>query len=386
MSNQLFDLNEDLKKLKDDGFDVSIVSENLVIKGIPYVNTRKEIQFGCIYCPLVLSGQKTVPPQNHTAWFVGEHPCDQFGTENNSFVNSAKTNALTPEINASFYLSSKPENGQYPDFYVKMKRYIDLISAPAKSIDQSVSPQKFEYQSYTEPSVFKYPDTFTARAGISNISAKIKDQKIAIVGLGGTGSFVCDFVSKTPVKQISLFDGDQMLNHNAFRIPGAMTLDELTKRPSKVDYLKEKYEALRDGIIAHEVFLDESNVNLLAGHDFVFLAIDRSDNFKAIIEFLISSKIPFVDLGMGLSLVDDSIRGLLRRTLILPESHSNTVPMGQTDDKDLYSQNIQIAELNALNAALGILAWKKHFGFYAENGTSHSTIFIIDEEEIVNEA
>ena len=61
---------------------------------------------------------------------------------------------------------------------------------------------------------------------------------VAIIGLGGTGGYILDFVAKTPVKQIRLFDPDVFLSHNAFRAPGAPMLEELRDAPKKVDYLK----------------------------------------------------------------------------------------------------------------------------------------------------
>jgi hypothetical protein len=388
MSIQLIDHNYDLKKLKDEGYNISIVNMHLVIKGVPYVNKEKEVLFGILYCPLTLSGEKTAPPQDHTVWFMGEHPCNQFGSEEKTYVNSNQNHNLSPDITGSYYFSSKPDDGNYPDFYSKMTKYIDLLSAPAMSINPSVSAKHFDYEAYNdEESVFKYPDTFTARAGLSHITDKIKNQKIAIVGLGGTGSFVLDFVSKTPVKQVSLFDGDDILNHNAFRIPGAMSFDELNKRPSKVSYLKEKYEVLREGIVDHDVFLDESNVSLLEGHDFVFLAIDVAKAKKTIIDYLLISKIPFVDLGMGITVVKDSLRGTIRKTLITPNNSSylNQIAMGKAADEDIYSQNIQISELNALNAVLGIIAWKKMYGFYLTEDIFLNSTFIVDEEEISHE-
>jgi hypothetical protein len=33
-------------------------------------------------------------------------------------------------------------------------------------------------------------------------------------------------------------------------------------------------------------------------------------------------------------------------------------------DDDIYSENIQIADLNALNAVLAVMWWKKHAGVY----------------------
>lgn len=383
---QLIDHNDDLKRLKDEGYNISLTNQNIVIKGIPYVNKEKKILFGTIFCPFTLSGEKTVLQQDHTVRFSGEHPCDQFGKEDNSYVNSQQTFSLTHDIVGTYYFSSKPESGSYPDFYIKMKRYVNLLSAPAKSIDPEVTAQNFDYNSYNEDSVFKYPDTNTARAGLSHVSEKLKGQKIAIVGLGGTGSFVLDFVSKTPVKQISLFDGDFMYNHNAFRIPGVMSEDELSERPSKVSFFEKRYQKFRDGIIAHEVYLDNSNVNLLEGHDFVFLTLDKAEAKKVIIDYLITLKIPFVDLGMGLTLVGDSIRGTIRKTLITPKNISslNKIAIDSAADNDVYAQNIQISELNALNAALGIIAWKKMNEVYLYDDAISNSTFIIDEEVISN--
>lgn len=383
MSTQLIDHNEDLKKLKDEGYNISIINQNtIVVKGIPYVNKDKKIVFGTIFCPFTLSGENKVLQQDHTVRFAGEHPCDQFGKEENSYVNTQQTFKLTQDIIGSYYFSSKPDSGSYPDFYSKFKRYIHLLSAPAKSIDPSVTALNFDYDRYQEDSVFKYPDTNSARAGLTHISDKLKNQKIAIVGLGGTGSFVLDFVSKTPVKKISLFDGDIMYNHNAFRIPGVISKEELSQRPSKVSFLKNRYEKLRDGIVAHEVFLNGSNVDLLEGHDFVFLALDKAEAKNAIIDYLMTSRIPFVDLGMGLTVVGNSIRGTIRKTLITPDNSSslNKIAIGQAADDDVYAQNIQISELNALNAAMGILAWKKMSGFYVSAGAIDNSIFIVDEE------
>lgn len=387
MSTQLIDHNEDLKNLKNEGYCIEIINGNLVIHYIPYVNNERKIQFGTLYCSLTLSGESVVPPTDHTVWFVGEHPCDQFGNENCTYVNSPQTNTLIPEIIGNFYFSSKPESGNYPNYYEKMTKYIELLSAPAKSIDPSVSAQKFDHKEYCDESVFKYPDSNSARAGISSVSDGIKNQKIAIIGLGGTGSYILDFVSKTTVKQISLFDGDDMQNHNAFRSPGVISLEKLKSKPSKVSYFKDKYSEFRSGIVEHDVFIDQSNVSLLNGHDFVFLAIDNPEAKSVIVEYLMGLKISFVDLGMGISIVENSLRGSIRKTLITPENSNylGKIAMEKTKDEDEYSKNIQISELNALNAIFGIITWKKLYGFYLKEELSYNTNFILDEEVIVSE-
>lgn len=388
MLTQLIDHNEDLKKLKDEGYNVSIINNHLIVEGIPYVNDNKEILFGAIFCPFNLLGDNKITQINHTVYFTGEHPCDQFGTKDNSYVNSPNRLRLTDEIISEYYFSSKPVSGNFLDFYEKMKRYVDLLSTPAKSINPSISAQRFEYKSYNEDSVFKYPDTHTARAGISSINAKIENQKVAIVGLGGTGAYLLDFISKNPVAEISLFDGDELLNHNVFRIPGAVSLEEFQLRPAKVKYLKSKYDEIHTGILAYPVYIDESNVHLLEDKDFVFLSLDDSGAKKVILDFLIRNQIPFVDLGMGITTVNDSLRGSIRTTLITPNNSSaiDKISVENTNDKNVYSQNIQIGELNALNASLGVMTWKKFYNYYSSVEPIYNSVLVLDEGELNNEA
>ena len=68
---------------------------------------------------------------------------------------------------------------------------------------------------------FQYPNTNSARAKITDLDEKYKGLKIAIIGLGGTGSYVLDLIAKTPVAEIHIFDKDVFQLHNAFRAPGA---------------------------------------------------------------------------------------------------------------------------------------------------------------------
>ena len=68
---------------------------------------------------------------------------------------------------------------------------------------------------------FKIPNAFEARVGIGPVQNRIRDQRIAIIGLGGTGSYVLDLVAKTPVPQIHLLDSDHFGWHTFMRAPGA---------------------------------------------------------------------------------------------------------------------------------------------------------------------
>ena len=80
-----------------------------------------------------------------------------------------------------------------------------------------------------EKKVFKYPDANSNRAGISDLNMKFEGQKIAIIGIGGTGSYILDLIAKTNVAEIHIYDGDVFQLHNAFRAPGACAADTFPK-------------------------------------------------------------------------------------------------------------------------------------------------------------
>ena len=96
-------------------------------------------------------------------------------------------------------------------------------------------------------SVFKFHDTLTSLAEISDLAARFKDDVIAVIGLGGTGAYVLDFIAKTPVREIRAFDQDLFCVHNAFRSPGRLTESELGQ--SKAQVYGGRYGNLRKGLI-----------------------------------------------------------------------------------------------------------------------------------------
>lgn len=58
--------------------------------------------------------------------------------------------------------------------------------------------------------------------------------------------------------------------------------------------------------------------------------------------------------------------------------------MGEDQEEDLYRSNIQIAELNALNAAFAVIEYKKYFDFYQDVRDNIQTIYSINVGEVIN--
>jgi hypothetical protein len=389
MSQQLISRNADLKLLRDEGYGIEVKERKyLLIHSVPYVNAQREIKSGTLVSELRLAGDNTTPPDSHVAYFIGEHPCYADGSPIRQIQHSGRQ-SLNNElvVDHSFSAKPKPED-KYRNYHHKMETYVAIISGPAQKIDPAATAKTFPVIECSEDeSVFKYADTASSRAGIDVVTRRLELGKVAIVGVGGTGSYVLDLVAKTPVREIHLFDGDEFVNHNAFRSPGAPSIEELRARPKKVTYFSELYSEMRRNIFAHEYFIDASNVNELRGMDFVFLSIDKGSGKQPVVEALEAWGTPFVDVGMGVDLAGESLLGILRVTTSTTHKRDhfrNRVSFVDGGDND-YSRNIQIADLNALNAALAVVKWKKLFGFYRDLENEHFSAYTIDGNTLINE-
>jgi hypothetical protein len=388
MSQEVISASADLRRLQRDGYELRVLaSGHLIIGHVPYLTESREVAYGNLVSTLELAGNVTVRPTDHVALFSGSTPCDREGRPLHKLINQFMHQQIAPAVEIDMSFSSKPPQG-YADYFEKMTTYINLLAGPAQATDPSATAQTYAIvEPGDEPSVFRYLDTASSRAGVTDPSTRLAQPRIAIVGLGGTGSYILDLVAKTPVVEIHLFDGDDFLQHNAFRAPGAASLHQLTARPKKVDHWAAVHAHMRTGVMPHPHDLDESNSNELDQMSFVFIAIDRAPAKRAIIDHLEAAGISYIDVGMGVWRSEGGLGGSLRITTSTPEYRhaGNRIAASTAQPHDDYDSNIQIADLNALNAVLAVIRWKKACGFYADLEHEHLAIYEIDGNVLQND-
>lgn len=392
MSQQLINRNADLKRLRDEGYDLEIKLGYLLVKQVPYVNANREVRRGVLVTALDLNGETTIKPQTHVAFFAGDHPCHKDGSKIDQISHASARTSIGDDFATDHSFSSKPRPEGYIDFHEKVTCYVRIIENPARSLDPSATATVFPaIRATADECVFNYIDTASSRSGITSQSVRLAIPKLAIIGLGGTGAYVLDLVSKTPAKEIHLFDGDKFSNHNAFRSPGAASLAELDAGLRKVRYFAERYSNMHRGIIPHDEYINSTNVGQLADMSFVFICIDKGTPKHIIVEALEKHGVPFVDVGMGVDVdADDRLGGILRVTASTPgvREHirdKHRISFGETDGDDAYDRNVQIADLNALNAALAVIKWKKLSGFYRDLEREYFSAYTIDGNCITND-
>ena len=366
----------------------SVENTYLLVSHIPYVDNQRNVAYGTLISTFDLSGDRTTKPLNHVVLWAGSYPCDSKGVQLSTLVNEQnKTEKIHEGLVATFSFSQKPRPEGYNDYYEKMTTYIRMLEGHAHVIDTNATARTFPVMKpEEEQSVFRYLDTASSRAGISAANEKLKKGNIAIVGLGGTGAYVLDFLAKTPVKEIHLFDGDCFLQHNAFRSPGAPSIEDLEKRWHKVEWFAEIYSRMRQNIFPHAQFVDEKNIGDLGDMSFVFLCMEGASK-KVIVDFLLERKIPFIDVGIGMYNENDVLGGNARVTTCTHDfcGHIPKRIDFSGEGNNEYSRDIQIADLNALNAALAVIKWKKLSGFYLDMEKEYNTTYGIITNTITND-
>ena len=390
MSHQLINRNPDLRRLLDEGFEIEIRSNYLLVHSVPYVNSAQKVVLGTLVSELTTASPGVLGrPGTHQIHFIGEHPCNPDGSLLGQIKNGSGDYPLADGLKANHYFSNKPRSGAYENYYDKITSYVRVISSQARAIDPDADARTYKtIDPIEEDSVFLYEETSFSRAGIQGLVTRHKQQRIAIVGLGGTGAHVLDLIAKSHVLEIHLYDGDAFCPHNAFRAPGAASRATLDRRLSKVTYFSEMYGAMRKNVVPHEVMIDEANVAELAAYDFVFICVDKGAVRQLIVEALGPHATCFIDVGMGVNLTDnkDQLWGTCRVTVSTPATRERAeacIPKVDRDD-EIYGSNIQIADLNCLNAALAVMAWKRLTGFYVNDRSEHESTFSVSLNQLSN--
>lgn len=382
--------NADIDRLRADGYAVDAREGYLLVSDIPYVTSKREIRRGTLICPLARQGD-SIRPNDHVARWAGEHPCHHDGRKLSEIEHSSNRERLFGTVYSDHMFSAKPKGRpveNYDDFYEKVSVYVSIIAGPAAYLDPRITARTHRVIEPPPESIFEYEDTASSRSHITAIGEKLKGARIAIVGVGGTGSYVLDLVAKTPVAQIHLWDKDYFLQHNAFRAPGAPAKSVLATIPTKAIYFRNLYSNMHRGIVAHEEYVEVGNVDQLRDMSFVFICIDQGEAKKVIIEKLHEWDMPFVDAGLGVYKAGETLGGIVRVTTSSPAKHDHIakrVSFGGGDLNADYSQAIQVADLNALNAALAVIKWKKICGFYLDLEAEHHVTYTIDGNILANQ-
>ena len=275
----------------------------------------------------------------------------------------------------------------------------EVIHRYAKQIVGAVSAaNESETAREATPSPFKIPNTFEDRSAIRPVQNRIRGRSIAIIGLGGTGSYVLDLVAKTPVSEIHLLDSDTVDWHTLFRAPGAPADQEIeslrTENLLKVDYYSSKYAPLRHGIYPHSFRVENTSMwrDFLSAHpiDFAFVCIDQlpdceSPRQDAVYCALSETGVPFIDSGVSITVDGDALGGAVTTSGYEAGSMEwkTAIPSAKAEGDLPGYRDVQLPEVNALAASLAVMEWRRRTGQYVSKSASFLHKFRLERPKIV---
>ena len=219
-----------------------------------------------------------------------------------------------------------------------------------------------------------------------DLPSKLSRERVAIVGVGGTGSHILDFICRMPVEEIHLFDGDILKEKNVSRSPGVVKVsDDHDKIQYKADLYAARYSSVNPKIQGTAEYIDDKNVEQLARYTTIFLSIDGGRIKRRILEICKEYEIVLVNVGMGVFKGQNhQLSGLVGVTLCLPNGQDHVEHCFDIDEPSRLADNHQTIELNALNAALAVIRWKKHIGIYADDKHKLDMCYSIANNVIYN--
>jgi molybdopterin/thiamine biosynthesis adenylyltransferase len=378
---ELASRNVFIKEYEETGYLIDFIGGYLVFFGLPYLDQDGKLQHGDWASPVDLNGQVIDPPTNHQAWWRGSRPHDQQGRQLKLGGGAHKV-TVSDDLITDFSFSYKllDENGTmraYRSFDEKVQTYLDTITAPALAAYPLATPLRaIAIKAAAQGSPLRYPDTMSSRYHINDLSALLRGKRVAIIGLGGTGSYILDFLARTHLAQITLFDDDKVHVHTIFRFPSFIpnAIGRL-----KVEVLSQHYDQWHGGIDGIPERIRAENVERLKGFDFVFVSVDDGPARRLIIDWLSANGVPYVDCGMGLNRSAVGLSGFVRVTggdRKAFDDNVGTVRLPVENAKeDEYRKHAQITELNALNATMAVIRFKQHFGLLDREDEATSLIF-----------
>lgn len=169
----------------------------LVMHQVPYVNASRQVKMGKLISSLTMAGDRTHRPDTHVMFFDGEYPCHAYGSPISAIMHQSVTSHLGHGLTSRHSFSSKPSEG-YPDYHKKMTAYANILAGPAAVLQPGLSPRVFQVREDQTVSPFHYAETASDRAGIGALTERLEGEKVGIIGLGGTGSYILDQTAKTP--------------------------------------------------------------------------------------------------------------------------------------------------------------------------------------------
>ena len=191
--------------------------------------------------------------------------------------------------------------------------------------------------------------------------AKSQAQRLAIIGVGGTGTYLVDLLSRSGVQRIDIWDGDEIEERNARRGPGCRDTWNRSNGRNKAEALATWYNHNNTLVVAHPYnWQEDQPAEILQQCSCIFTAVDETEVRQKIHATASRIGIPVIDVGMGVRLEEGQVTGSLQAA-VLPaiQEENGTIEGGEIAGARQQYRNLVLPELHAMNAAIAVTMWRR---------------------------
>lgn len=326
------------------GYTVSRTSESVVAEGVPYRKADRQIG----HCRVIVLAEPSSDKPRlgyagvpHTARVEGVEDGVVYNMDGTEIGNQVGKGSDWCILSIKKGTTESP--GEYEDVWEQLLRYVYVISEGGAA----------------------------ERAKMEEWRAKLEKEVVGIVGLGGTGSYILDLVSKTGIERIIVWDGDSLEERNMRRGVGPEKRLHEKLGQNKAQVLGEEYTDQKCEIEFHPHNFTEEDKGTLQKASFLFIAVDRQESREVVQMVAEQIGMAYIDVGLGLRVEEGVVTGGCQVVLSNGEGgrERELINVGGVAGGEQAYRMVLVSEMHALNAALAVIKWRRFRGQYRQ--TTH---------------
>ena len=207
------------------------------------------------------------------------------------------------------------------------------------------------------------------------INCIIPNLTVAVIGLGGTGSIICQSLAHIGIKSFILIDDDIVDRSNISKIVGSSPTDadarskcnvmadminRILNRNCDIKTIHKKFNRATKDMIKYE----------LECANFVFVCVDSALGRDEINNFCVRMKKPFIVCGIGMKKEANIVKSMSGQIYFIKPGEPCYECYKISKGNKYGERSIPYIQINSIVANLGIMEFIKHFSEFGE--TYHS--------------
>ena len=277
---------------------------------------------------------------------------------------------------STLVLSIKIKGREYENAWEALNNYVMQIytlflGQSASSEEAAPRPYRFEVLGDQLPEAVEW-------------RGLVAQERVGIIGLGGVGAWIADFVVKADPQEVHGWDDDCIEPKNILRMPGGLDPDVWIGR-KKAEWFQEIYSVIHSNVQGHTVKVLPENVKDVIGRiTFCFVAVDNANDRMMVCDWLASANIPFVVAGLSLARKGKRVPVSMRIVTAhvgVPSWREAIPQVGQAGQDDYGS--LDLPDVYSMAAGWSIQTWRKMRGQFWQEQREECLDYSASEQSLI---